>query len=134
LATLLVAFAKKGWAVMKTRTVVLLLATLSCLLLVVAPAMAGPILFNPPSGDSSTTDLSGEFGIPAPDYLSTLHTAAPDGLDPSSPAGPYKIIGGGPNDPPIPVPTSEPSGITVILGSALFGVLGLWRRNLKDLI
>jgi len=117
---------------MNSHTVVLPLVTLSCLLLVVAPAMAGPIAFNPPSGDTSTTDLS-MFGAPAPDYLSTLHSAAPDGSDQlSGSPGELKIIGIGPNDPPIPI--QEPNGIIVLAGSVLFGVLGLWRRSLKDLI
>ena len=119
---------------MKMHAVLLPLVTSLCLLLVVVPAMAGPIPFNPPSGTGSTIDSPGGFGFPGPDFFSSLHSEAPSGLDLSAPGGSYHMIGsGGPPDPPTPAPASEPSGIMVMVGSAL-GVMGLWRRNLKDLI
>lgn len=118
---------------MKMHAVLLPLVTL-CLLLAVVPAMAGTIPFTPPSGAGPTTD-SFQLGFPGADFLSTLRSEAPGGLSPSGP-GSYKLIGagGGPPDPPTPLPTPEPLGIMVMFGSTLFGVAGLWRRKLKDLV
>ena len=116
------------------------LVTLTCLLLAV-PAMAGPVQLQPstPSG----TDIAGAIitlPYPGTDFLSTLHSSAPSGRElsgslPGSPlpdnsVSPDKVIWiGGPPDPPVPIPVSEPSGILVMVGASLFGVLGIWRRN-----
>ncbi len=122
---------------MKLHAVLLLLVTSLCLVLAVVPAVASPIPFNPSSGAGFTIN-SFEIGFPGPDSLSTLRSEAPSGLNLSAPAGAgsYHLTGsgGGPLDPPTPVPTSEPSGIMVMFGSTLFGVAGLWRRRLNDLI
>jgi len=127
---------------MKTHAVLLPLVALLVLLLAVVPATAGPIPFSAPSGDGSMTGSVGEFGFPGPDFLTTLHTSAPSGLELSastgspllSPSpGSYRTIGsgGGPPDPPTQNPASEPGGIAMVLSSGLLGVLGLCRRNLK---
>ena len=125
---------------MKMHAASLTLVTLACLLLTV-PAVAGPIQFqsNPASGNEFAAGSS-EIQYPGADFLSTLRSSAPSGSESSAPStgsplvnnslGSDHLIGpGGPPDPPIPIPVSEPSGILVILGSGLFGVLGIWRRN-----
>jgi len=128
---------------MKTYAALLPLVTLSCLLLV-APAMAGPIQLqsNAPSGTDSASGVITTLGYPGPDFLSILHSSAPSGFGLSASMdypslnnslGSDKMIGagGGPPDPPTPAPISEPSGIMVMFGSGVFGVLGVWRRRLR---
>ncbi len=69
---------------MKMHVVSLPLVTLSCLLLVV-PAMAGPIQFqsNPSSGTDFMAGSNMDLGYRGTDFLSTLRSSAPSGLETS---------------------------------------------------
>ena len=116
------------------KTHIIGLAVLSCVLLVVVPAVAGPIQFSTPSPGSSADGKIGQVG---PDFLSSLHSSAPSGFGAYPSDGspnPDKIVVGPlpPIGPPAPAP--EPSAMMVLLSSGTLAALGLWGRRLKGLI
>lgn len=115
---------------MRSYPVVSLLVALSCLL-PATPAMAGPILFSLPSDNTLMSDFVRAFGLPGPDLVWTLHSTSGrlDLLPPIGPKGPDWATA--PPNVLLPSPVPEPSGVTVMFGAALFGVLELWRRRTR---
>lgn len=114
---------------MRPAVVQLLFSMLLCVLLV-APAMASPIAFSP-RPDGLTTDLLITFGVPEPNVYSILYGA--QGLSSLELWQASGSTGSNwENVPPNATPVAEPSEITLILGSALFGILALRRRNSRQ--
>ena len=118
---------------MKIHVALLSLVTLLCL---VAPAMAGPIQISTPSIAGYMTGSDG--GFLGPEFFSSLNSSAPGNLDLSKSLGDLLLTTGAGSDhivyqggPPVPAPIPEPSGLMVMFGSGLFGVVALVRRKLK---
>jgi len=99
--------------------------------------MAGPIQISTPSNAGYMP--GSDSGFLGPEFISSLHSSAPVNVDRSGSLGdPLLTIGSGSDHPvfqggpPVPAPPlPEPSGLMVMFGSGLFGIVGLVRRKLK---
>ncbi len=115
---------------MNVRVTLLSCVTVLCL---VATVMAGPIQINTPSG---TGDITGSRVQQGPDFRSSMHSPTRGNVDLSGSAllttGVDRVVelGGHPDPGPNAVPVPEPSGLMVMFGSGLFGVVAWMRRKL----